>query len=55
LLVNAAAMGILLNTSRPRMAGLGSLPVGAAPEASALLLGKSEFGSSDVNNAGDES
>jgi len=55
LLVNAAAMGILLNTSRPRMAGLGSLPVGVAPEASALLLGKSEFGSTDAEHTGDGS
>jgi cell division protein FtsW len=46
LLVNAAAMGILLNTSRRRSlspAFTGDT-LGKSPEASALLLGETEFG-----------
>jgi hypothetical protein len=44
--VNAAAMGILLNTSRRRSispAFTGDT-FGKSPEASALLLGETEFG-----------
>lgn len=44
LLMNAAAMGILLNTTRPRRRLSASAAGGTAPEASVLLVGESEFG-----------
>jgi cell division protein FtsW len=47
LVVNAAAMGILLNISRPRAPDRGRVTHGPAPEASHFLALESDFGDSE--------
>ncbi len=47
LVVNAAAMGILLNISRPRAAETSSVTHGPSPEASSLIALESGFGDAD--------
>lgn len=53
LLVSAAAMGILLNISRPRLGPApGAAPYTAAPEASATVITESGFGAAPRATAG---
>ncbi|MGC4063370.1 MAG: putative lipid II flippase FtsW [Polyangiaceae bacterium] len=57
LLVNAAAMGVLLNTSRERRRALAfgvDDPKGKSPEASALVLGRSGFGGGHPGAVGED-
>jgi cell division protein FtsW len=47
LVVNAAAMGILLNISRPRAPDRGAVTHGPSPEASNFLAMESDFGDAE--------